>query len=225
MRSRVGGVGGGWSSVGFVGVLVVWDPAHAGRISGGKPLASESSSLPRSVIGPTVCRGVINEQVFTCAPDAPPPPPGHGVKADNLSRATCRQQGARGPGASVKLCEDSNTTSLAAGEAWKLQFYFEVPVRILTEKLNTLWLMSCVSIEGPHPLKDAIKPKWDGLVFLLHPRLDPPPLQLSRSNRATDENVLRFKFKKEFLWQFPRLLPLLKNGSQWILAYVRPGRI
>lgn len=58
--------------MGFVGVLVVLDSAHASWISGGKPSRGpESSSLPRLVIDPTVCSGMINEQVFMSGSDSP----------------------------------------------------------------------------------------------------------------------------------------------------------
>lgn len=40
----------------------------------GSPRTAESSSLPRLVISPTVCSGMINEQVLMCGSDSPVAP-------------------------------------------------------------------------------------------------------------------------------------------------------
>lgn len=62
---------GGGAVWGLSGFLWFWILCMLVGSREGSPCTAESSSLPRLVISPTVCGGMINEQVLMCGSDSP----------------------------------------------------------------------------------------------------------------------------------------------------------
>lgn len=61
---------GGGAVWGMLGFLWFWILHMLVGSPEGSPRAAESNSLPRLVISPTVCSGMINEQVLMCGSDS-----------------------------------------------------------------------------------------------------------------------------------------------------------